>query len=351
MIIDSTPPLLDHYRALLDHSSSLEPTEQNSHCSGVAMEECELPLIDLGGLRSHDKWERLGCAKAISKASTEWGFFQVVNHGISLELVKKMRKEQIEFFEAPFEYKATSRLLNNSYRWGTPTATRPNQFSWSEAFHIPLTKVSEEDCYGDFISLREPMKEFAAAMSKLARQLAGVLAENLGHRREVLEDICDESTCFLRLNHYPACPVSSEIFGLVPHTDSGFLTILCQDQVGGLQLMKDFKWVSVKPNQEALIVNLGDLFQAWSNDVYKSVEHRVMANKTQRYSIAYFLCPSYDSIIGSYREPSVYRHFTFREYRSQVQEDVKKMGYKVGLSRFLVQDESIHAMLKAAKTT
>lgn len=105
------------------------------------------------------------------------------------------------------------------------------------------------------------MKEFAAAMSKLARLLAGVLAESLGHRREVLEDICDESTCFLRLNHYPACPVSSEIFGLVPHTDSGFLTILCQDQVGGLQLMKDFKWVSVKPNQEALIVNLGDLFQ------------------------------------------------------------------------------------------
>lgn len=104
-------------------------------------------------------------------------------------------------------------------------------------------------------------EEFAAAMSNLAKVLARVLVENLGQRREVLEDICDESTCFLRLNHYPACPISSEIFGLVPHTDSGFLTILCQDQVGGLQLMKDFKWVSVKPNQEALIVNIGDLFQ------------------------------------------------------------------------------------------
>lgn len=105
------------------------------------------------------------------------------------------------------------------------------------------------------------MREFAAAMSKLARLLAGVLAENLGNRREVIQDICDESACFLRLNHYPACPVSSELFGLVPHTDSGFLTILCQDQVGGLQLMKDYKWVAVKPNQEALIVNIGDLFQ------------------------------------------------------------------------------------------
>ncbi|PQM32775.1 gibberellin 2-beta-dioxygenase 8 [Prunus yedoensis var. nudiflora] len=135
---------------------------------------------------------------------------------------------------------------------------------------------------------------------KLAKLLAGILANNLGHRKESLEDICDLSTCFLRLNRYPACPISPEMFGLVPHTDSDFLTILCQDQVGGLQLMKDSKWVAVKPNPEALIVNIGDLFQAWSNDVYKSVEHKVMANeKMERYSIAYFMCPSYDSLIGS----------------------------------------------------
>jgi gibberellin 2-oxidase len=63
------------------------------------------------------------------------------------------------------------------------------------------------------------------------------------------------------LNRYPACPISSEIFGLVPHTDSDFLTILSQDEVGGLQLMKDSKWVAVNPNQDALIVNIGDLFQ------------------------------------------------------------------------------------------
>jgi gibberellin 2-oxidase len=108
---------------------------------------------------------------------------------------------------------------------------------------------------------REVMMEFAAAMSKLARVLAGVLAENLGHPRGVFENICQEINCFLRLNRYPACPISSEIFGLVPHTDSDFLTILSQDEVGGLQLMKDSKWVAVNPNQDALIVNIGDLFQ------------------------------------------------------------------------------------------
>lgn len=105
------------------------------------------------------------------------------------------------------------------------------------------------------------MTEFAAAMSKLARLLARILVENLSRQGGMLDDICNESTCFLRLNRYPVCPISAEMFGLVPHTDSDFLTILYQDQVGGLQLMKDSKWVAVRPNPDALIVNIGDLFQ------------------------------------------------------------------------------------------
>lgn len=108
------------------------------------------------------------------------------------------------------------------------------------------------------------MEEYATEMQKLARLLARVLVTNLGHNRGVLDDICDESTCFLRLNRYPICPIAPEIFGLVPHTDSDFLTILHQDEVGGLQLMKDSKWVAVIPNQDALIVNIGDLFQVIS---------------------------------------------------------------------------------------
>lgn len=70
-----------------------------------------------------------------------------------------------------------------------------------------------------------------------------------------------------------------------------------------------------------------------------------MATKMERYSIAYFLCPSYDSLIGSSKEPSIYRKFTFREYRKQVQEDVKKIGHKVGLPRFLLQDECLHTRI------
>ncbi|XP_023514448.1 gibberellin 2-beta-dioxygenase 8-like [Cucurbita pepo subsp. pepo] len=334
-MMNSNPPLFQQYELLLQSTAHLQPLHNGYQPTSSVLEECQLPLVDLKGLESGKEKERMACSREIFEASAEWGFFQVINHGIRSELLSRMSKEQMKLFAVPFENKSTSGILDNSYRWGAATATQPNQFSWSEAFHIPLTKVSEADCYGDFIHLREVMEELATAMSKLARSLAGVLVESLGHRKEVFEDMCDESTCFLRLNHYPICPFPGEVTGLVPHTDSDYLTILHQDAGGGLELMKGSQWVAVKPIPEALVVNIGDLLQAWSNDTYKSVKHRVVTNSVrERYSTAYFLCPSNHSGIGSCRQPSPYRHFTFGEYRKQVRDDVEKTGYKVGLSRF-----------------
>ncbi|KAL0326776.1 UNVERIFIED_CONTAM: Gibberellin 2-beta-dioxygenase 6 [Sesamum angustifolium] len=333
VLVESTPPLTRDYIKILQQYPKKTTHESTRVCETFEA----LPVIDLGRLTGDDEGERAKCALEIVRASSEWGFFQVVNHGVSPMLLSQMRKEQIELFRAPFSRKSTCGLLNNSYRWGTPTATSPDNFSWSEAFHVPLTKVSNPTCYGEFSSLREVLVEYAAAMQKLARILIGVLTSNLGQSIEVFEEMigCDESTCYLRLNRYPTCPLSAEIHGLVPHTDSDFLTILHQDQVGGLQIMKDNKWIAVNPNKDALIVNIGDLFQAWSNDVYKSVEHRVMANaKRERFSVAYFLCPSHHSLIGSCKQPSLYTNFTFADYRNKVQHDSKLLGRKLGLSRF-----------------
>ncbi|CAN6463501.1 unnamed protein product [Victoria cruziana] len=324
----SCPPFASQYSKL---SMDLVDREENR-------KECELPLIDLRGLFGDDKKERMKCRKKIAEAAREWGFFQVFNHGINHEFLCKMREEQVKVFELPFEKKSNGKLLNGSYRWGAPSATSFEQFSWSEAFHISLQRVPQNDFYGEELqSLRMAMEEFAAKMSQLATTLAAELAENVGQSRQYFTEHCNENTCFLRLNRYPPCPISSEVFGLVPHTDSDFLTILHQDEVGGLQMLKDSKWICVKPNPDSLIVNIGDLFQAWSNGEYKSVEHRVMTNqRKERFSIAYFLCPSYDSVIRSSKDPPLYKEFTFQEFREQTQRDVQTVGRKVGLPRFLL---------------
>lgn len=106
------------------------------------------------------------------------------------------------------------------------------------------------------------MQEVADAMSRVAKTVAVALAGSLQkQQQQAFPPGCDDTTCFLRLNRYPACPFAPDTFGLVPHTDSDFLTVLCQDHVGGLHLTKDARWVAVKPHPDALIVNIGDLFQ------------------------------------------------------------------------------------------
>ena len=92
---------------------------------------------------------------------------------------------------------------------------------------------------------RGVMQEVAEAMSRVANTVAAALAEELTGRggggasaAPWFPAGCDETTCFLRLNRYPACPFAADTFGLVPHTDSDFLTVLCQDQVGGLHLFQ-----------------------------------------------------------------------------------------------------------------
>ncbi|MCL7051896.1 hypothetical protein MKW94_012543 [Papaver nudicaule] len=308
----------------------------------------QLPLIDISsltGVGSSTFLEKQKCKRQIIEASKQWGFFQVVNHGISNELLKKMNDEQMKLFGQPYDEKSNKKVslsnsfLSNAYRSGTPTPT--NQFSWFEAFHIPLSDIRSGNPQNpNNNTLRTTIEKFTTTLSELALKIAEVLAENVGCDAKGLAgyfaENCSEKTCYLRLNRYPPCPISSDqVVGLMPHTDSDFLTILYQDQVGGLQLVKDNKWVTVKPNPQYLIINIGDLFQAWSNDLYKSVEHRVMTNnKFERFSAAYLLCPSHDTVIQSKGGPPLYKKFSFGEFREQVQEDVRKLGRKVGLPRF-----------------
>ncbi|KAK9681622.1 hypothetical protein RND81_10G015800 [Saponaria officinalis] len=318
--------------------------------NATVLEIKDLPLVDLGPLVGGDEEDRERCKREIVEASKEWGFFQVINHGIPNTILEDMNKEQVKAFREPFKKKVNDNYLDialpkGSYRWGTPSPTRLEQLSWSEAFQIPLTGLancdnSDIDCnFKRDNNLTPIVKQFATTVSELALKLANILDENLGHNEgsSTIREICLPSTSYLRMNRYPPCPKYFGLTGLVSHTDSDFLTILYQDQVGGLQLVKDGKWIEVKPNPNTLIVNIGDLFQAWSNGVYRSVEHRVVANKeVERLSIAFFLNPTYDAIIESSKKPQIYKKLTLGEYKHQIQQDTLTTGGKVGLSRFLL---------------
>ncbi|KAA8519994.1 hypothetical protein F0562_014250 [Nyssa sinensis] len=222
------PPFQETYKTLFDKYSM--DAMLNDDTEFIIVEECELPVIDLSRLNGGEL-EREECKNEIAKASQEWGFFQVVNHGISGEILERMRREQVKVFKKPFHEKINDMHLNfsaGSYRWGTPSATCLRQLSWSEAFHVPLTDISGS---GGLTSLSSTMQQFATTVSDLAQKLAEILAEKMGHKSTFFKENCLPSTCYLRMNRYPPCPLSSEVFGLMPHTDSDFLTILHQDQI------------------------------------------------------------------------------------------------------------------------
>ncbi|MED6197004.1 hypothetical protein PIB30_052702 [Stylosanthes scabra] len=344
--MDYEPPFLETYKTLLQQNIEDSSNTNNNNNSLLLVEnfddeeEIELPLIDLKRLND----EREKCMEEISDAARRWGFFQIVNHGISNDLLGMMLFEQMKLFYQPFVKKSSHNFLGNlsprTYRWGNPSATNLRQLLWSEAFHFPISDISMMD--NDHKSLRSSIEAFVAAVTPLAQCLAEILACKVNmmiKSKNYFRENCFPESSIIRLNRYPPCPkkLSSKLYGLMPHCDSSFLSIVYQDHVGGLELLKDGKWVRVKPIPGALVVNIGDLYQALSNGIYKSIKHRVVVSqKEERYSMAFFYCPSQEALIQSHSKPAIYRTFTFREYREQNEKAVKQTGDKVGLSRFLL---------------
>ena len=134
----SDPPFMEAYKILFDKTQGKEDIMNEV----VVVEERKLPVIDLSGLEESDEVAREECKSQIARASQEWGFFQVVNHGISSEIFSRLRCEQEKVFKQPFDMKTkVDNFSAGTYRWGAPTATCIRQLSWSEAFHIPLTDI------------------------------------------------------------------------------------------------------------------------------------------------------------------------------------------------------------------
>jgi isopenicillin N synthase-like dioxygenase len=164
------------------------------------------------------------------------------------------------------------------------------------------------------------------ACDAVAIRLLRILARNLGMPADSLdEDFRPQHTSFLRLNYYPRCVRNlAGHLGVNPHTDAGALTLLLQDEEPGLQVYHHGAWRLVEPHAEALVVNLGDIAQVWSNDQYRAPLHRaIVHSQVERFSVPFFFNPVYSAEYAplpstvTARNPPRYRAINWREFRER----------------------------------
>ncbi|KAG6437079.1 hypothetical protein SASPL_101988 [Salvia splendens] len=252
------------------------------HPGAAASDGPNIPVIDMEGLSSGDAEVRRRTAALIDAACREWGFFQVANHGVSPALMARCRE------------------------------------AWREFFQLPLAEKQ-----------RELAAEYSREVVELCGKLMKILARNLGLREDYLLEAFggeEELGACMRVNYYPKCPQPDRTLGLSSHSDPGGLTLLYSDEnVSGLQIRRGDTWITVKPQPNTFIVNLGDQLQILSNANYKSVEHRAIVNSAkERVSLAYFYNPKGDKVIKpaeelvSPEQPLRYSPTTYNDYRLYV---------------------------------
>ncbi|XP_058209804.1 jasmonate-induced oxygenase 2-like [Rhododendron vialii] len=296
-----------------------------------ATEVHDIPIIDLSNLLSPDSTLRHGTMSLVSRACREWGFFQAVNHGVSHDLMSRMREVWREFFNLlPVEEKQRYANTPGTYEgYGSRLGVEKGiKLDWSDYFflnYLPESVQDQNKWPTRPLACRELVAEYGNELATFCGKLMNVFSANLGLEEEYLQKAFggEEVGACLRVNYYPKCPQPDLTLGLSPHSDPGGMTLLLPDEhVSGLQVRRGEKWVTVKPVPNAFIVNIGDQLQVISNATYKSVEHRVIVNSSrERVSIAFFYNPKGNIPIEPAKElvkedkPTLYPAMTFNEYR------------------------------------
>jgi len=290
-----------------------------------AAEELPVPLIDL----SADAEEVI---RQVGEACQLHGFFQVVNHGVDPALLAEAHRCTDAFFTLPLAAKQRAqRRQGESCGYASSFTGRfASKLPWKETLSFRYCCGSEaadggvagylvEKLGEEFRQHGEVYGRYCSEMSRLSLELMEVLGASLGVGRAHFRRFFEGHDSMMRLNYYPPCRRPYETLGTGPHCDPTSLTILHQDDVGGLQVFAGGRWRSIRPHAGALVVNIGDTFMALSNGRYRSCLHRAVVNsRVPRRSLAFFLCPEMDKVVRPPGElvdahhPRAYPDFTWR---------------------------------------
>jgi isopenicillin N synthase-like dioxygenase len=255
-----------------------------------------IPIVDIGGLASADFAERSRVAWQIHRACRDAGFFYIANHGVPGALVEAQFEAARRLFALPDAVKRAAACRPEEPERGFGVS--PESFGHAGEWHDGPRNIWPEGSD----DLRAQLEAYHAAIASVAGRLLRAFALSLNLAEDWFAEGFEGVRPAMRLMRYPPLPKDAPpgAMGVAAHTDRGALTVLCQDEVGGLEVCgAEGDWIPATPIPGTFVVNLGDMVRRWSNEMYRSTPHRVAGNRSgrDRYSIAAFFNPRRDYVV------------------------------------------------------
>lgn len=288
----------------------------------------EVPIIDVGAIRSADPAARKALASEIAATCADLGFFYIVNHGIPAADIAQMFTLAKKLFGLPPEELDKIKMSKAShYRGYIPikTMSKKPQFQATKAelkgnlyeafqIHAEFAPDDPDVLAGKPLHTQNlwpaTLPEFKTQMlayfdevTAFAREMLKFFALGLDLPETALDHFFKKPMQQLRFIHYPPQPPNDpgENMGLRPHTDSGAFTILAQDNIGGLEILPrgHQDWIKVPPIENSYVINLGEMMKVWSDGIYQATPHRVVnVYGDERYSVPFFMTPDFDAVLA-----------------------------------------------------
>jgi isopenicillin N synthase-like dioxygenase len=269
-----------------------------------------VPVIDVRALVFQTE-DRFRVAKQIGDACRDWGFFYVTGHGVDLHLVRELEEQSRRFFAQDLEKKLGIRMSHGGRAWrgyfpvgdeltsGYPDAKEGIYFGAELDDDHPMVKAGTP-LHGKNLfpagmpEFGQTVLDYTAAMTELGHRLMAGIAAALGLEETYFADHYTRDPLILfRIFNYP--PVKENL-GVGEHTDYGLLTILWQDNAGGLQIKRGSTWVNAPPLPGSFVCNIGDMLDRLTRGHYLSAPHRVRNESGRnRLSFAFFFDPNFNA--------------------------------------------------------
>ena len=275
-----------------------------------AQEFSNVPIVDVSELVAGPPG-RSAVAERLGQACRESGFFYVVGHGVDEGLQARLRALSREFFAQDVEAKLRIRMALGGRAWrgyfrvgDELTSGKPDQkeglyFGTELPADHPLVQAGTP-MHGPNLfpaepaGLREAVLEYMAALTRLGHRLMAGLALSLGLEESYFADrYTAEPLTLFRIFNYPP-PSDPGLWGVGEHTDYGLLTILLQDDAGGLEVRSRSGWVAAPPVPGSFVCNIGDMLDRMTKGVFRSTPHRVRNPAPRdRLSFPFFFDPGF----------------------------------------------------------